>query len=67
MGFGVNIKKYIKKYGIYNFKKEIFYFFFLFEEMYKMEVLLVNEEFVMRIDIYNVVIGGRGNLVIVYL
>lgn len=67
MGFGVNIKKSIKKYGIYNFKKEIFYFFFLFEEMYKMEVLLVNEEFVMRIDIYNVVIGGRGNLVIVYL
>lgn len=67
MGFGVNIKKFIKKYGIHNFKKEILYSFSSSEEMYKMEALLVNEEFVMRIDIYNVVIGGRGNLVIVYL
>lgn len=58
MGSGRNIKYAIKKYGKQHFLKEILYVFDNFEDMNKMEGIIVNEEFVKRRNTYNVCIGG---------
>jgi hypothetical protein len=58
MGSGKLIKRAIKKYGIENFKKEILYTFYDEIEAYKMEKNIVNEDFIKRKDVYNVIIGG---------
>lgn len=63
MGSGKNIIKAIKKYGKLNFRKEILSFFSSIEEMMLAEQSIVNEEFLTREDVYNIVLGGlRGGI-----
>lgn len=61
MGSGVNIRRAIKKYGSDNFKKEYIAIFDNSDEMFKMESLLVNEEFIKDKKTYNIVKGGVGS------
>lgn len=60
MGSGININRAIKKYGIENFKKEILFVFETEKEMNEKEAELVNDEFVLREDTYNICAGGQG-------
>lgn len=58
MGSGKYIKRAIQKYGIENFRKEILFIFTDENEAYLKEREIVNEEFIKRTDVYNIIIGG---------
>lgn len=58
MGSGKLIRRSIKKYGIENFKKEILYVLESELSAYEKEKEVVNEEFVLRKDTYNLISGG---------
>ena len=58
MGSGKYIKKAIIKYGVENFIKEILFIFSDEKEAYDMEKQIVNENFIKRVDVYNVIVGG---------
>jgi hypothetical protein len=58
MGSGKYIKKAIVKYGVENFIKEVLFIFNDEKEAYDMERQIVNENFIKRIDVYNVIVGG---------
>jgi hypothetical protein len=60
MGSGKYLNNAIKLYGLENFHKEILFVFDNEEEMNKMEAEIVNEEFLMRDDVYNLCLGGQG-------
>lgn len=60
MGSGTRIKMALKKYGIENFTKEILYIFDSPEEMFNRETMIVDDNFVLREDTYNLKIGGSG-------
>ena len=60
MGSGKVIKSAISKYGEQNFEKSILEFFSNEEEMFKREMEIVNEEFLLRDDVYNLRRGGFG-------
>jgi group I intron endonuclease len=60
MGSGKVIQRAIKKYGIKNFTKTILEVFNTPEEMYNREKEVVNEEFLLREDVYNLRRGGFG-------
>jgi hypothetical protein len=59
LGSGKLIKKAIEKYGPSAFKKEILGIFSTQEEAEKMEATLVDEEFTLRDDTYNLCLGGN--------
>lgn len=60
MGSGKIIKRAIEKYSIDKFTKEILYECNSLEEMNEKEAEIVNEEFVSRLDTYNIKLGGQG-------
>ena len=60
LGSGVFLKKAIKKYGYQNFKKEILHVFENKKDMINKEKEIVNEEFILRKDTYNMSKGGYG-------
>ena len=60
MGSGKIINSAIEKYGINNFKKDILETFENAEAMYAREKQIVNDEFLLREDVYNLRRGGRG-------
>lgn len=60
MGSGKLLKQALEKYGIDNFKKTILETFSSQEEMLEREREVVNEEFLLREDVYNLKLGGEG-------
>ncbi len=60
MGSGKILGRAKKKYGIENFKKEYIQIHETSEAMFDQEAQLVNKEFVVREDTYNIKEGGSG-------
>lgn len=60
MGSGKVILNAFKKYGIENFTKVILETFDSSEAMYAREAEVVNDEFLLREDVYNLRRGGNG-------
>lgn len=60
MGSGLALKRSIKKYGKENFSKEILTFCENSDKLAELEKLVVDEEFIARIDTYNIKLGGDG-------
>lgn len=60
MGGGHRIKASIAKYGLENFSKTILERCETAEQMFIREREIVNEEFLKRPDVYNLVVGGWG-------
>ena len=52
----------VKEYGIKNFKREILAVFDSAEEAYELEGIIVNENFLSRSDVYNMILGGKTNI-----
>lgn len=50
----------VKKYGPQNFKRKVLAVFKTPEEAYSLEEELVNEQFLKRNDVYNMILGGAG-------
>lgn len=60
MGSGKVIKSAIEKYGVDNFRKEILEYFQSYEEALNKEKEIVNADFLLREDVYNLRRGGFG-------
>ncbi|QQM13881.1 SegB-like homing endonuclease [Acinetobacter phage Morttis] len=60
MGSGTILKRSIAKNGLENFKKDILMFHESEDEMFEIEALIVDQEFVDRKDTYNIKLGGHG-------
>ena len=53
----------VKEFGVKNFKREILAIFDTPEEAYELEEILVNENFLERHDVYNMILGGKINTI----
>jgi dissimilatory sulfite reductase (desulfoviridin) alpha/beta subunit len=60
LGSGKHLNRAIKKYGKENFVKEVLHIFDNEDDMNAKEAELVNEEFLLRNDVYNLCPGGQG-------
>lgn len=60
MGSGKIIKQAIEKYGIDHFKKEVVETFDTWDDALLREKEIVNEDFLLREDVYNIKLGGSG-------
>lgn len=64
MGSGTLLLRAVEKYGIDKFDKEILYVFDNEEQMNNMEKEIVTEEFLLREDVYNLMVGGTAGLIL---
>lgn len=64
MGSGKLIKRAIEKYGIENFSKEYIDIFNNREDAEALEALLVNEDYTLREDTYNICLGGNVRIMV---
>lgn len=62
LGSGIILKNAIIKYGAENFKKEILFIFDNIADAYAKEKELVNKEFTLREDTYNLTTGGSWSV-----
>ena len=60
LGSGKLLKRAIEKYGKEHFKKEILFECKTEQEANDLEAEIVDEEFITRLDTYNIMIGGHG-------
>jgi hypothetical protein len=60
IGSGFVLKSAIQKYGKDKFKREVLYIFDERSEARAMEASIVDEDFVKRLDTYNLIEGGGG-------
>jgi hypothetical protein len=60
IGSGIKLNEDIIKYGKNSFKTEILEYLTNSEEMYQREKEIVNEDFIIRVDTYNMIVGGSG-------
>jgi hypothetical protein len=60
LGSGVAIRAAIRKYGKNSFKRETLFEYATIEEAYSKEREIVTEGFLLRKDVYNLVLGGVG-------
>ena len=60
MGSGLYIKRAVAKYGIDSFTKDILFVFDNEEDMWNKERELVNEDFLLIANTYNIKLGGNG-------
>jgi len=60
MGSGLHLRHAIEKYGLNEFSKEITHVFDNEKDMIAKEIELVNREFCLREDTYNIKNGGKG-------
>jgi hypothetical protein len=60
LGSGKYLKRSIKKYGVENFKREVLHNFDNEKDMKEKEKEIVNEQFLKRTDVYNLILGGQG-------
>ena len=60
LGSGLLLTKAINKYGKENFMKTVLYIFDNEKDMNDKESEIVNEEFILREDTYNIGLGGQG-------
>lgn len=52
----------VKEFGVKNFRRETLAIFETPEEAYELEEILVNENFLARSDVYNMILGGKTNI-----
>lgn len=60
MGSGTYLNRAKEKYGLENFTKEYLHFLDSYEEMRDKEKELVDKDFLLREDVYNLTLGGEG-------
>lgn len=60
IGSGLLLQNAINKHGLENFEKTVLYIFDNEKEMNQKEIEIVNEEFILREDTYNIALGGQG-------
>lgn len=58
MGSGTYLNRAKEKYGLENFTKEYLHFLDSYEDMCNKEKELVNKDFLLREDVYNLTLGG---------
>ena len=63
LGSGYNIRIALRKYGRQNFERHILFMAFDYAGMWYAESVLVDTEWVSRVDTYNISLGGRGSKV----